>query len=54
MDIQPIRNVHDLEKALARIDEIIDAQAGTPEFAEREALSSLIAAYEDEHRDLAN
>jgi HTH-type transcriptional regulator / antitoxin HigA len=54
MNIQPIKNVQDLEKALARIDEIIDAKEGTPEYDEREALSSLVAAYEDEHRDLAN
>jgi HTH-type transcriptional regulator / antitoxin HigA len=54
MDIQPIKNVQDLEKALARIDEIIDAREGTAEFNEREALSSLIAEYEDEHKDIAN
>ncbi len=37
------------EKALARIDEIIDAPEGTPECEERHLLFDLIEAYEDEH-----
>jgi HTH-type transcriptional regulator / antitoxin HigA len=37
------------EKALARIDEIIDAPEGTPECEERHLLFDLIEVYEDEH-----
>jgi HTH-type transcriptional regulator/antitoxin HigA len=36
------------EHALARIDEIMDAEPGTPELDELELLSVLVARYEDE------
>jgi HTH-type transcriptional regulator/antitoxin HigA len=45
----PIRNKKNLETALARIDEIIDAKHGTPEYDELEVLSILVEAYEDKH-----
>lgn len=44
-----IRTKADLENALARLDEIIDAPDGSPDADERTGLSDLIAAYEDRH-----
>ena len=37
--IKPIRTEEDLEHALARIDEIFDAEAGTPEATSLRCLS---------------
>ena len=45
----PIRTKKNLETALARIDEIIDAKHGTPEYDELEVLSILVEAYENKH-----
>jgi HTH-type transcriptional regulator/antitoxin HigA len=44
-----IHNQSDLDEAMARLDEIIDAPDGSTEADERTALSDLIAAYEDRH-----
>lgn len=44
-----IRTKADLENALARLDEVIDAPDGSPDADERTGLSDLIAAYEDRH-----
>ena len=44
--IKPIRTEEDLERALARIDEIFDAEAGTPESDELDLLSDLVELYE--------
>jgi HTH-type transcriptional regulator/antitoxin HigA len=44
-----IRTKSDLDHALARLDDIIDAPDGTPDADERTGLSDLIAAYEDRH-----
>lgn len=49
MDIQPIRTKKDYKKNLKRIDEIIDANPGTPEYDELEIISILVADYEDKH-----
>jgi HTH-type transcriptional regulator/antitoxin HigA len=49
MDIKPIRTKKDLKRALSRIDELIDAKRGTPEYDELEVLSVLVEAYEDKH-----
>jgi HTH-type transcriptional regulator / antitoxin HigA len=47
--LNKIENDSDHIKALARIDEIIDAPEGTPECQERHLLFDLVEAYEDEH-----
>ena len=44
--IKPIRTDEDLENALARIDEIFDAEAGTPEGDELDVLVDLVKLYE--------
>ena len=49
MNIQPIRNDADLERAFARMDTLWSAEEGTPEADELEILSILIERYEDEH-----
>ena len=46
MEIRPIRNEQDYEAALARIDELMDARAGTPEGDELDVLATLVEAYE--------
>jgi HTH-type transcriptional regulator/antitoxin HigA len=43
-----IRTKEAYEQTLARIDEIMDAEPGTPELDELELLSVLVARYEDE------
>ncbi len=45
--IKPIRNEADYEAALARIDELIDAEYGTPEDEELSVISDLVELYED-------
>lgn len=47
--IKPIRTKRDLKEALDRIDELIDAQYGTPEYDELEVLSVLVEAYEEKN-----
>lgn len=49
MTIRPIRTERDYQKALAHMENIFDAKAGTPEADELELLSILIERYEDEH-----
>ena len=49
MNLKPIRNKKDLSEALARIDELIDAKPGAPEYDELEILSTLVEAYEEKH-----
>ncbi|HEX3018678.1 MAG TPA: hypothetical protein VHP36_00175 [Chitinispirillaceae bacterium] len=49
MNIKPIHNKNDLKKALSRIDEIIDANHGTPEYDELEILSILVEKFEEKH-----
>ena len=49
MNVKPIRTPKDLREALARIDEIIDAKHGTPEYDELEVLSTLVEAFEEKH-----
>lgn len=44
--IKPIRSDADLDAALARIEELIDASEGSPEEDELDALVELVAAYE--------
>ena len=48
INVRPIRTDADLKAALARIEEIFHADAGTPEGDEAEVLTVLIQAYERE------
>ena len=49
MNIAPIRNEKDYQKALIRLEEIFDAQKGSAEGDELEILSILIDRYENEN-----
>ncbi|MGP5324388.1 MULTISPECIES: helix-turn-helix domain-containing protein [unclassified Halomonas] len=49
MNIQPIHNDADLDRAFARLEELWAAETGTPEADEIEVLSILIEKYEDKH-----
>ena len=49
MDIKPIRTEQDYEAALARVDELMDAELGTPEGEELDVLVDLVEAYESRH-----
>ena len=46
MNIRPIKAPEDHKAALARIDELMDVEAGTPEAAELEVLAILAERYE--------
>lgn len=46
MNIRPIRTAEDHKAALARIDELMNAEAGTPEVVELEVLATLVQSYE--------
>ena len=50
--IKPIRSEQDLTEALARIDEIIDAEPNTPEYEELTLLGDLVYAYENIHHPI--
>jgi HTH-type transcriptional regulator/antitoxin HigA len=52
MDVKPIRTEQDYNDALARIEEIWDAEPGTPESDELDVLSILVEAYEEEHHPI--
>ena len=49
MNVKPVRNEKDLKAALSRIDAIIDAGKGTPEYDELEILTTLVDVYENKH-----
>ena len=49
MNIKPIHNELDYQKALARIQEIFDAKPGTQEGDELEVLGILVENYEKQH-----
>ena len=49
MYIKPIRNAQDLHHALARIDQLIDAEKGTQDYDDLEVLTTLVEAYENTH-----
>lgn len=49
MEIKPIRNNDDYQKAISRLEEIFDADFGTPEGDELEILGILIDHYENIH-----
>jgi HTH-type transcriptional regulator/antitoxin HigA len=47
MDVRPIRNKSDHARALRRIEELMDAAAGSPEAEELDVLATLVDAYEE-------
>ncbi|MGB3525639.1 MAG: helix-turn-helix domain-containing protein [Flavobacteriales bacterium] len=49
MNIAPIRNEKDYQKALKRLDQVFDAKLGSKEGDELEILAILIDTYENEH-----
>ncbi len=49
MDIHPIKTSDDHERALLRIDELMDAKSGTEDGAELDVLVTLVEAFENEH-----
>lgn len=49
MNIQPIQTEQDYQRALTRAAQLMDAEAGTAEGDELDALATLIEAYEDRH-----
>lgn len=46
---KPIRSETEYIAALRRVNELMDARQGEPEFDELKALAPLVEAYEDEH-----
>ena len=51
--VKPIRTDEDLERALARVDDIFHAEPGTPESDELDILASLIEIYENKRYPIA-
>ena len=51
-DIEPIRTEADYESALARIDELMGAELGSPEGRELDALVDLVDLYERSHQPM--
>lgn len=49
MNIKSIRTEQEYEAALKRVDELMDADLGTPEGEELDALVDLVEAYESRH-----
>ena len=47
--VNPIRTEEDYEAALARVDDIFEAQPNTPEGGELDVLTDLIVVYDDKH-----
>jgi HTH-type transcriptional regulator/antitoxin HigA len=51
MTIEPIRNDEDLQRAFKRLETVFQGEDGTAQGHERDALVTLIEAYESEHCD---
>ena len=49
MNIKPIRNDKDLQTTFQRLENVFQAEEGTPEADEMEILVTLIEAYENKH-----
>jgi len=49
MNVKPIRTEEEYRAALARLEEIWNAEPSTPESDELDVLAVLVEAYEDEH-----
>lgn len=48
-DVSPIHTEAEYDAALARIDELIDAPEGSPEYEELNAVADVVEQYEDVH-----
>ena len=48
-EVKPIRTEVDYAAALARIDELMDAESGSPEGEELDVLADLVEVYERKH-----
>jgi HTH-type transcriptional regulator / antitoxin HigA len=48
-DLKPIRSERDCDRALAEVEELWGAKAGTPKGDRLDILATLIEAYETEH-----
>ncbi len=51
-DIQPIRNETDYDAALSRIDELMNAEPGSPDGRELDALTDRVEMYESENEPM--
>jgi len=51
--IKPIRTKEDYEAALVRIDALMDAEPGTPEFDDLDVLVDLVELYESKHQPMS-
>ena len=51
-EIKPIRTEQDYEDALARIDTLMEAAPGSPEFDELDVLVDLVELYESKHEPM--
>ena len=51
-DIRPVRTEADYEAALARIDELMDAEPETPDGRELDVLVDLVELYESRHEPM--
>ena len=49
ISLKPIKTEAEYEKALSAVDDIFDAEEGTPEAHLLDTLCNLISDYEDEH-----
>ncbi|MFQ6006118.1 MAG: type II toxin-antitoxin system HigA family antitoxin [Woeseia sp.] len=49
MQLKPIKNDRELNRAVKRIDELWGAKPGTPKGDELDVLMFIVAKYEDEH-----
>ena len=49
MDIKPIKNERDYDRALEEIDALMDAKPDTPAGDRLDVLVTLVLAYEDKH-----
>ena len=52
VNVKPIRTEKDYEAALARIDELMDAELGSPEGDELDVLVDLVELYESKHEPM--
>jgi HTH-type transcriptional regulator/antitoxin HigA len=50
--VRPIRNEADHEAALAEVERLMDAEAGTPDGDRLDVLATLVDAYEARHHPI--
>lgn len=50
--VEPIKNEAGYRKALAEIEQLMDAKFGTPRGRRLDALTTLVEAYEDRHHPI--